>query len=483
MSESQRVAAVQPVILAGGSGTRLWPLSRSLYPKQFLPLTGETSLFAQTMDRLAILDSSELEIASPLIVCNDEHRFLVAELLRGAGRSDARILLEPEGRNTGPAVALAALEATAEGDDPILLVLPADHVMQDTVAFASAVAEAVERAGKAELVTFGVPPTAPETGYGYIRASSPDGACAVERFVEKPDRETAERFLEEGGYYWNSGMFVFQATAILDALERYAPAILEAARAAHAARQADLDFLRIDPVAFARAPADSIDYAVMEHTDSASVVPFAGGWSDIGSWSAVWTHLKSAGAVDPRGNAVHGDAVLRDTDDCLIHADHRLVGAIGVAGLVIVETADAVMVCPRERAQEVRQLVDQLHAEGRAEPDLHRRVYRPWGSYEGLDLGDRFQVKRIVVKPQGRLSLQMHHHRAEHWIVVRGTARVTQGDKTFLLTEDQSTYIPLGTVHRLENPGNIPLELMEVQTGAYLGEDDIVRFEDQYGRG
>ncbi len=483
MSHDKEGTVVQPVILAGGSGTRLWPMSRSLYPKQFLPLTGETSLFAQTLERLDAIEPSRLALAAPLIVCNDEHRFLVAELLRAAGKSGARIMLEPEGRNTAPAIALAALEAAAEGDDPTLLVLPADHVVRDTDAFADALADAVARADGGELVTFGIPPTSPETGYGYIRASAAKGACAVERFVEKPDRETAERFLAEGGYYWNSGMFVFRAGAILAALERHAPDILAAARAAHSGRQADLDFLRIDADAFASAPADSIDYAVMEYADRVSVVPLDGGWSDIGSWSAVWTHFRETGATDARGNAVRGDTVLRDVDDCLVHADHRLVGAVGVSGLVIVETADAVMVCPRERAQEVRQLVDQLHAEGRAEPDLHRRVYRPWGSYEGLDLGDRFQVKRIVVKPRGQLSLQMHHHRAEHWVVVRGTARVTQGDKTFLLTEDQSTYIPLGTVHRLENPGSIPLELMEVQTGAYLGEDDIVRFEDHYGRG
>lgn len=474
---------IQPVILAGGSGTRLWPLSRALYPKQFLSLTGDAPLFTQTLRRLDALDSVSLERAPPVVVCNDEHRFLVAELLRTAGVDGARILLEPEGRNTAPAIAIAALEASADDADPLLLVLPADHALHDAGAFASGVAAAAARASEGELVTFGIKPTAPETGYGYIRAAATSGAGPVEAFVEKPDRETAEGYLAEGGYYWNSGMFVFRASVLLAELERHAPEILQAARRAHEGRRTDLDFLRVDADAFARAPSESIDYAVMEHTDRASVIPLDAGWSDIGSWSAVWDDAERAGDTDARGNATGGDAVLHDVDNCIVHADHRLVGAVGVDGLVIVETADAVLVCPRDRAQDVRHLVDRLRREGRPEPNLHRRVYRPWGSYEGLDLGDRFQVKRIVVKPGGTLSLQMHHHRAEHWVIVRGTARVTQDDETFLLTEDQSTYIPLGTLHRLENPGTLPLELIEVQTGGYLGEDDIVRIDDQYGRG
>jgi len=474
---------VQPVILAGGSGTRLWPMSRAGYPKQFQALIGDAPLFTQTLERLDALDRASIRREPPLVVCNDEHRFLVAELLRTADIDGAGILLEPAGRNTAAAITLAALEAAAEGGDPILLVLPADHAIQDLGAFASAMAVAVGRAAGGELVTFGIPPTAPETGYGYIRAAAAQGPCAVERFVEKPDRETAEGFLSEGGHYWNSGMFVFRASVVLEALARHAPAVLEAVTGAWQKRHRDLDFLRIDAEAFAAAPARSIDHAVMEHTDRAAVVPLDVGWSDIGSWSAVWQQARDSGTTDARGNALRGDAIVHEADDCLVHADHRLVGAVGVRDLIIVETADAVMVCPRERAQCVRELVERLHADGRSEPNLHRRVYRPWGSYEGLDLGDRFQVKRIVVKPHGCLSLQMHHHRAEHWVVVRGTAKVTHDGDTFLLTEDQSTYIPLGTVHRLENPGNIPLELIEVQTGGYLGEDDIVRFEDHYGRG
>jgi len=476
-------ARIQPVILAGGSGSRLWPLSRSLYPKQFLGLTGESSLFSATLARLDALAEVGLDAAAPLVVCNDEHRFLVAELLRTAGIGDATIVLEPVGRNTAPAIALAALEASATtGDDPLLLVLPADHALRDAAAFAEAVAAAAEQADSGGLVTFGVVPTGPETGYGYIRAAADDGG-AVERFVEKPDRATAERYLAAGRYYWNSGMFVFRAGAVLAALDEHAPAIPAAVRAAHAGRASDLDFVRIDADAFAASPADSIDYAVLEHTDSARVVPLDAGWSDIGSWSAVWEHARDAGNLDDERNAVRGDVVLHAVKDCLVHADHRLVGAVGVCGLVIVETADAVLVAPRERAQDVRHLVDRLRAEGRAEPNLHRRVYRPWGSYEGLDLGERFQVKRIVVRPGARLSLQMHHHRAEHWVVVRGTARVTHDDATFLLSENQSTYIPIGMVHRLENPGTIELELIEVQSGSYLGEDDIVRLDDQYGRG
>lgn len=483
MTSEQKRERIQPVILAGGSGTRLWPLSRSLHPKQFLPLTGDEAMFTQTLQRLAALDGEGVDCSPPIVVCNDEHRFLVAELLRSAGVDGATILLEPVGRNTAPAIGLAALEAAAGGDDPVLLVLPADHAIRDTRAFARAAALALPRARAGDLVTFGIVPTAAETGYGYIRAAEAGGPCrAVEEFVEKPDRATAERYLAERRYYWNSGMFVFQAGTVLDALEQHAPAILHAIQAAHAGRRTDLDFVRLDVAAFVGAPADSIDYAVMERTDRASLIPLDAGWNDIGSWSAVWEHARRAEDTDTRGNATHGDTVLHEVDDCLIHASHRLVGAVGVADLIIVETADAVMVAPRARAQEVKDLVERLRDQGRAESNLHRRVYRPWGSYEGLDNGERFQVKRIVVKPGGQLSLQMHHHRAEHWVVVRGTARVTNDDRSFLLSENESTYIPIGTMHRLENPGTIPLDLIEVQSGSYLGEDDIVRYDDRYGR-
>lgn len=482
MTDSSDSSTIRPVILAGGSGTRLWPLSRSLYPKQFLSLTGRETLFTQTLRRLEPLAAAGVAHAPPLVVCNDEHRFLVAELLRASDAEGATILLEPAARNTAAAIAIAALEATADGDDPVLLVLPADHAIQDTTAFARAVAQGREHADDGALVTFGIHPDAPETGYGYIRAAAPEGPAAVEQFVEKPDRATAERYLAQGGYYWNSGMFMFRAGVLLESLETHAPTILEAVRAAHAGRRSDLDFVRLDADAFAVAPAESIDYAVMEHTDRAHVIPLDAGWSDIGSWKAVHAHANQAGSTDARGNAVQGDVVLHEADNSVIHASHRLVGAVGVSDMIIVETADAVLVCPADRAQEVRHLVDRLRETGRAEPDLHRRVYRPWGSYEGLDTGDRFQVKRIIVKPGGCLSLQMHHHRAEHWVVVRGTARVTRDDENFLLSENQSTYIPIGMTHRLENPGTIPLELIEVQSGSYLGEDDIVRYDDQYGR-
>ena len=472
-----KTVPLRPVLLAGGSGTRLWPLSRRTYPKQFVPLLADGSLFEATVKRL-----SGFEHAPPMVVCNDAHRFLVAEELRAAGVDSAPILLEPAGRNTAPAIALAALEAAGAGQDPVLLVLPADHAIPDGAAFARAVETAVEAAADGALVTFGIEPRGPATGYGYIRAAAGDGVRPVEAFVEKPDRATAERYLAEGGYYWNSGMFVFRAGAFLDELERHAPEILGAVRAAHAGRRADLDFLRFDERAFAATPADSVDYAVMEHTGRAVVVPFEGAWSDVGSWQALWEAGLARGEGDAADNVCHGDVIASEVERCYLHASSRLVAAVGLCDSVVVETADAVLVAPRERAEEVKRLVERLEADGRTEKDEHRRVYRPWGSYEGLDGGERFQVKRIVVKPGGQLSLQMHHHRAEHWIVVRGTARVTAGDDVFLLSENESTYIPLGTTHRLENPGHIPLELVEVQSGSYLGEDDIVRFEDRYGR-
>ncbi len=470
-------AGLCPVLLAGGSGTRLWPLSRRACPKQFVPLLSEGSLFAATVDRLGGLDH-----CPPMVVCNEQHRFLVAEELRAADSPDATILLEPDGRNTAPAIALAALEAVAGDDDPILLVLPADHVITDGDRFAEAVVAAREAAADGALVTFGIEPTAAATGYGYIRAAAGDGVRCVEAFVEKPDRATAEQYVADGRYYWNSGMFVFRASKLLEELERHAPAILEAVRAAHAGRSADRDFLRYGEAAFRASPSESIDYAVMEKTDRAVVVPFAGAWSDVGSWQALWEAGIARGDGDTQGNVARGDVITREVNDSYLHASHRLVAAVGMSGYAVVETADAVLVAPCERAEEVKKLVEQLEADGRAEKDEHRRVFRPWGSYEGIDRGERFQVKRIVVKPGGTLSLQMHHHRAEHWVVVRGTARVTSGEHGFLLSENESTYIPIGTVHRLENPGQIPLELIEVQSGSYLGEDDIVRFEDQYGR-
>jgi len=468
---------LHPVLLAGGSGTRLWPLSRRAYPKQFVPLLGEGSLFAATLARLNGLDH-----VTPMVVCNEEQRFLVAEEIRNSAVSSAAILLEPVGRNTAPAIALAALEAQADDTDPILLVLPVDHAMPDIAAFARAVESAAAAAEDGALVTFGIEPQTPATGYGYIRAAVGEGVRPIEAFIEKPDRATAEQFLEEGGYYWNSGMFAFRASAFLHELEQYAPAILDATRAAHAGRTADLDFLRFDVEAFMGSPSESIDYAVMEHTDRAVVVPFDGAWSDVGSWQALWEAGIAEGEGDHEQNVMHGDVITSATRRCYLHASHRLIAAVGLEDCVVVETADAVLVAPRGRAQEVKKLVERLEADGRTEKDEHRRVYRPWGSYEGIDRGERFQVKRIIVKPGGQLSLQKHHHRAEHWVVVRGTARVTSEDNVFLLTENQSTYIPVGTTHRLENPEETSLELIEVQSGSYLGEDDIVRYEDQYGR-
>ncbi len=468
---------VQPVLLAGGSGTRLWPLSRHSYPKQFVPLVDGRSLFGLTLERLSAVTD-----APALVVANEAHRFMVAEALRSADHSGDSILLEPQGRNTAPAIALAAHEARAGGADPVLLVLPADHLVGDSARFAQAVEEACAEAQTGSLVTFGVEPDAPLTGYGYIRAASSSGGRDVLAFVEKPDQATAERYLAAGGYFWNSGMFVFRASAYLEALAEHAPDMAAAVERVYAGRGTDRDFVRFDEAAFADLPAESIDYAVMEHTNRARMVPLATTWSDVGSWQALHEAASAAGQSDGAGNVVQGDVIARDTHESYLHAEHRLVATIGLSHCVVVETADAVLVAATDRAQEVKHVAEQLASTGRSEGDTHRRVYRPWGSYEGLDNGERFQVKRIVVEPGGQLSLQMHHHRAEHWVVVRGTARVTHGDATFLLSENQSTYIPIGTVHRLENPGRMPLELIEVQSGSYLGEDDIVRFEDQYGR-
>ena len=464
-----------PVLLSGGSGTRLWPLSRETHPKQFQPLVGEHSLLQATWRRLRGLPG----MAAPLVVANEEHRFMVAEQLRQLDVQPSALLLEPVGRNTAPAIAAAALQALAGGDDPLLLVLPSDHVIADEAAFRAAVAAARPAAEAGALVTFGIVPTGPETGYGYIRAAAGDGVRPVQRFVEKPDLETARGYVASGDHFWNSGMFLFRASRVVAELQRFAPAIVDAVRAALAGARRDADFLRLDRAAFEACPSDSIDYAVMEKTDAAAVLPIDVGWNDVGSWSALWEIADQ----DPDGNAHHGDVLALGCRNTLAWGGRRLVTLLGLEDCIVVDTDDALLVAARDRVQEVKDIVARLKADGRPQASVHRKVYRPWGSYDGIDSGERFQVKRIVVKPGASLSLQMHHHRAEHWIVVSGSARVTCDDKVFLLAENQSTYIPLGSRHRLENPGKVPLELIEVQSGSYLGEDDIVRFEDVYGRG
>ncbi len=470
-------SVIVPVILAGGSGTRLWPLSRSLYPKQLLPLVNERTLLQNTVARLA----GVVGVSAPLVVSNSEHRFMVAEQLREAD-SNAAILLEPVGRNTAPAVAIAALEALAQEDDPVLLVLPADHLIDDEVAFKEAVAGGLVVAETGDFITFGILPHHPEIGYGYICKGDQVAAAAdvyrVARFVEKPDLATAERYLESGEYLWNSGMFMFKARRYLEELEKFAPEMLALCCEAYDGKVSDIDFIRLDEAAFAKCPSDSIDYAVMEKTDAACVIPLDCGWSDIGSWAALWER----GEQDENGNVFKGDVIGEDVQDCYIHASGRMVAAVGLREHVVVETADAVLVAAKDRVQDVKAIVERLKLEQRQEVVLHRQVFRPWGSYECIDNAERFQVKRIVVSPGARLSLQAHHHRAEHWIVVKGTAKVVNGDQEIILAENQSTYIPIGATHRLENPGKIPLELIEVQSGSYLGEDDIVRFEDIYGR-
>lgn len=468
-----------PVILSGGAGTRLWPLSRELYPKQLLPLVGERTLLQETLCRL----DGTADLGAPLVVCNENHRFMVAEQLRSVGQAPAAIILEPVGRNTAPAVAVAALQALAAGDDPLLLVLPADHVIREAAALRAAVATAATEAETGRLVTFGIVPTAPETGYGYIRAGAPlneapGGACVVAAFVEKPDLATARTYVDSGDYYWNSGMFLFRASVYLQQLERFVPEMLVRCREALAAAVTDLDFIRLGAEAFAACPGNSIDYAVMEKTDAAAVIPLDAGWSDVGSWSALW----EVGEKDPAGNVLRGDVLTQDVSNCYLHAGNRMIAAVGLDNFVVVETADAVLVAAKDRVQDVKEIVAQLKQQGREEALLHRRVNRPWGTYECIGSAPRYQVKKIVVSPGATLSLQLHHHRAEHWIVVKGTARVTRGEEIFVISENQSTYIPLGIVHRLENPGRIPLELIEVQSGSYLGEDDIERFEDTYGR-
>jgi mannose-1-phosphate guanylyltransferase/mannose-6-phosphate isomerase len=466
------MAKLQPVLLSGGSGTRLWPLSREAYPKQFLPLAGDDTMVQATWRRIEAL--AEL---APIVVANEEHRFLVAEQLRQVGAPVPAILLEPVGRNTAPAIAAAALQAMADGADPLLLVLPSDHVVRDVAGFQRAVREASAAAEEGALVTFGIVPDAPETGFGYIQAETGDGLRKVSRFVEKPDAATAQSYLDAGGYYWNSGMFMFRASRFLEELARFRPDIVNTVRAAHAAARHDGDFVRLDKEAFAACPSDSIDYAVMEKTADAMVLPVDIGWNDVGSWSALWDVAER----DGDGNAHHGDVIAVDSRNSYAYAQ-RLVALVGVDDIVVVETDDAVLVARKDRVQDVKQVVARLKEEQRSQAILHREVHRPWGSYDSVDNGGRHQVKRIKVKPGAALSLQMHHHRAEHWIVVSGTAKVTRGDETLLLSENESTYIPLGVKHRLENPGKVPLELIEVQSGSYLGEDDIVRFEDVYGR-
>lgn len=463
-----------PIVMAGGSGTRLWPLSRTLYPKQFHALVGDRTLLQETVARLDGLGAQP-----PLLVCHEDQRFLAAEQMRMLGLDDVTILLEPEARNTAPAIALAALHASRNGADPILLVLAADHHIQNVDGFQAAVRTAIPLAEQGKLVTFGIVPNRPETGYGYIRRGEPmDGGFRVSRFEEKPDRDTARAFVESGDYYWNSGMFMFQAGAYLAELERHAPAILQSCRRAMSGPRSDMQFVRVEAAALKTCPALSIDYAVMEKTDQAAMVPLDANWSDIGSWSA----FMSVQQQDAKGNAFRGDVLSVDTRGTLARADSRLVALVGVEDLIVVETKDAVLVAHKDKVQQVREIVDQIKASGRSEHVTHREVYRPWGHYDQVDVGDRYQVKRITVKPGAKLSLQVHHHRAEHWVVVRGTAKVRRGEETILLTENQSTYIPLGEVHTLENPGKIPLELIEVQSGAYLGEDDIERVEDIYGR-
>ena len=464
------------VILSGGSGTRLWPLSREAYPKQFLPVVSDDSLLAETIERGLALDSS----ARVMAITNEEHRFVVAAHLQAqAPERTAGIILEPVGRNTAPAIALAALAAAEEQPDELLLVMPSDHVLKNLPAFRDAVTKGADAARSGKLVTFGIVPSAPHTGYGYIKAGTDHGGYQdVAAFVEKPDEATAERYLAEGDYLWNSGMFLFRADRYLQELEKHNPAMLKACREAWSGKQADLDFTRVGKAAFESCPDDSIDYAVMEKTRDAVVVPLDAGWSDVGSWSALWEIQPQ----DDNGNVCRGDVITEDVSGSYIHSEGRLIAALGVTDHVIVETDDVVLVADRSRVQDVKKLVAQVKAQGRLEHRFHKKVHRPWGTYEGIAMGERFQVKRITVKQGASLSLQKHHHRAEHWVVVKGTATVNRGEETLLLTEDQSTYIPLGVTHRLTNPGVIPLELIEVQTGSYLGEDDIVRFEDTYNR-
>ena len=478
---------LQPVILSGGVGSRLWPLSRGAYPKQLLALLGERTLLQETALRMGGLEAVVGPVASPIVVCNEAHRFIIAEQLCEIDRATPAIILEPAGRNTAPALTLAALHALEGGDDAVMLVMPADHVITDIEAFHGAVGRGLEAARTGAIVTFGITPERPETGYGYIQtvANGEDAVRAVQAFIEKPALEKAESYLAEGGYLWNSGLFMMRASVWLQALGLFDPEMRAHCETAYNESQRDADFVRIGKSAFAEIKADSIDYVVMERLAgqaeapiSVNVVPLDAGWSDVGSWDALWMLAER----DAAGNVGHGDVMLEDSCDMLVRSSGRLVACVGVENLVVVETADAVLVVHRSRTQEVRRIVERLQRKNRSEMNTHRKIHCPWGYFDSIDAGDRFQVKRIVVKPGASLSLQMHHHRAEHWIVVRGTAKVVRGEDNFLLAENQSTYIPLGVQHRLENPGKLPLEMIEVQSGSYLGEDDIVRFEDHYGR-
>ena len=471
------MANIIPVVLSGGSGSRLWPLSRAMRPKQFLGVTEEHTLFQRTLERVNQLDGA----LAPIIVANHEHRFLAAEQARSAGVDAANILLEPLGRNTAPAIAVAALQANAQHQDPLLLVTPSDHIIENTAVFAESVALAAEAAADGLLLTFGIVPDRAETGYGYVMTGEDlkqAGVRRVARFVEKPDLATAEQYVASGQYFWNSGMFMFRTSVFLEELGKYRPDILAAAEKSWSQAHKDLDFIRLDRSLFAACPAESVDYAVMEQTTKAGMVALDAGWNDVGAWPAVW----QSQAKDGSGNAARGDAMFEAARHCYVHADHRLVVLLGTEDLFVIETSDAVLVGHKDHAQDVKKVVERLQTNKRKETDLHREVFRPWGSFDSIDQGSKYQVKRITVAPGAKLSLQYHHHRAEHWIVVSGTAKVRIGERTQLLAENQSIYIPIGETHSLENPGNIPLELIEVQSGSYLGEDDIVRLEDIYGR-
>jgi mannose-1-phosphate guanylyltransferase/mannose-6-phosphate isomerase len=468
---------IYPVILSGGSGSRLWPLSREYFPKPLLPLVSEKTLLQDTATRLDSLN----EQGDAVYVCNEEHRFLVAEQVAELGKTPSTIILEPEGRNTAPALTLAALYLVKRDADAMMVVMPADHVMTAPQQFVEAVEQGCHNAEQGALVTFGIVPASPETGYGYIKRDEQvddTGAYRVAQFVEKPDRETAEQYVSEGNYFWNSGIFLMRADRWLDEISQHRPDIIKVCRQAMNKGLQDSDFFRVNRQDFHKCPADSIDYAVMEKTDRAVMMPISAGWSDIGAWSALWDVCPQ----DEDGNVKQGDVIAEDTRNAFLVAQHRCLATVGLDNVVVVETADAVLVASKDKAQDVKAIVSRLKESGREEHKVHRQVYRPWGSYEGIDEGPRFQVKRLTVKPGAQLSLQMHHHRAEHWVVVKGTARVTCGDQIFDLHENESTYIPIGQRHRLVNPGNIPLEVIEIQSGSYLGEDDIVRFEDVYDR-